>query len=442
MNMNMSLRNRNNQQSTTRFNSWSCVDNKSWFVGRATTFETTATAAAIMLESESSNFEQFFLLKRISFIKILLKIQYSNLVRPANLTGEWHKSVSFLYCFLLLSGIVIGYIIFGSCYMTVIAHECINRSRHRINQLSCQRWHPGGALILDHLYRIPKLESQFDQQAYYDFISNDNDYQRGNSSSFWVFSFKLALIEFKNLLPTVNSSIHACETLVIYALSIVWIWWYSCMYIFAMVDKFIRLHQISAQLKYCTRKSYDLLNRSRVCSNINQAEDEQLAEALMITYLNFELFRRQQREFSRLTNFLLGQIGALTGVTIVLSYIVGVASSSASRNLLLLYMCSIMAFFMDAYLISGAMFTSKIRHIMKGIAKLVASCTLVSENSTRGFYIHYLWRRQMMSETQTMRFFAPNLFGIRLSFEKVITLNGYFVGLWLVLLGTSTSRAI
>ena len=157
-----------------------------------------------------------------------------------------------------------------------------------------------------------------------------------------------------------------------------------------------------------------------------------MLESITIAYLNYELFRRRQERLKRLVDFLL--IQPATGATLVLTlcYIVG-TSIENSDKLLVLSIATFMFFFLNWYMIAGALTTNQVKKLARNIMNLLL---VGSELSMHDLIQIRLWRSQLLSEHEAVRMYAPSIVELSISYDKLITLNAYLVGLWLVLLNS------
>lgn len=181
---------------------------------------------------------------------------------------------------------------------------------------------------------------------------------------------------------------------------------------------------------YCAKS---MKNRQDMMSNDGCCfRRKQLQKALIITYLNFELFRDEYQQFKQFCS-----ITILQNIPIPLLNTILCASwtgSSFSKHLQMdIYIPLIDSIVYISYLNAFVLFcdhlVKKIQDMYKKVDILV---TKLSLNSMQLEYIHELWTKQLLSETDVNQAYCPQIFGNYLNSSTLIGVDSYAFALWLV----------
>lgn len=359
------------------------------------------------------DYKSDFQKQAISHLSVPLKENLINYVRPANLTSVSFKRLLKLDQYFLIAAIAVGLLPNTLIALSINCIELYFRVNHRRTQLECLKWHPDGVPINDYV-RLNPLDPR-GIQAYQNY---------DGSISYFIY---LATIIEINLTPS-NAIISVGFYLSATGFILLSTFYYD-LYLRAYYDKIVWINQLKEQIEYCIKalKIHKLLS----CTiGANESRERSVDRALIITYLNYELFRRQQRSYELLSNFLLLQLSVLTSSALLISYIITIYVSPGT-NRMFFAVTIYMFFFTNSQLIISAYKTSKIEKLMKCIDRLLAAGSL---NSMENSAIIRLWNRQLLSEQATREFFAGKLFGIYLNYGRIVTFNVYFSALWVMLL--------
>lgn len=398
---------------------------------------------------------------RLSMKKIYKSILHDanlvDLVRPASFSTKYQKLlVIFNELFLKLATFTsIGIVV--SLAFVLAFMELKERVSNRLISIDCSKWRNLAVPLNTFHPELPSITDQNDLKVFENY--------NGKMSVF----INLIYIESKYYLTERNFCLLLEIALLLIPATFVLALYFD-IYGHTFADKQVWIKQVQKQVKYCIkllykRKSILLLIRKqadertnkemrgnrklyhRSLNNVDVDDDDKdesikidyyeslelfdykLIKALTVTYLNYELFRRQQKSYQRLMNFLVFQWSVLIGQDLISCYIVGtVIKSSYTQFLLLLGTFAFM--FFNLYLISGAFRINQIEKLIKSILELLAGG---ANNSMQLTHIMDLWRRQLIDEKEAKQLFSLKIFGIDISFEKILTLNGYLVALWFVL---------
>lgn len=146
-------------------------------------------------------------------------------------------------------------------------------------------------------------------------------------------------------------------------------------------------------------------------------KEERLMKSMIVTYLNYMLFKSRYPDFKYTTNFNMAHYCYFMLAMMVTLY--GIATKSEiSYNFLLIYLTSAIILFINLYLGSGAIPLGKISRIMKSANKLVAYDKQDSQENLG--LIMDLWRGQLLEENEMFETYAFRMLG------KYVTLGWLF----------------
>lgn len=381
------------------------------------------------------------------YLHILVKGRFHDLVQPTILTSHWLQISTTLEFYLMTSLTIFVVVPTAAIFLIMMIKEVSSRIEHRVAQLTCTR--QSRALLLETIHLKPLLFAE-ERDAY-------NLYEQSPEG---VVKFaKLMLIETKYLIGP-NQMLQMMEFLFVVVITMTGaVFCYSLYVRFSMYSAFW-LNQIEHQLNECARlmedecrlkfseidpvdsscKSYGVSNAmgkpeateatQTLMQNQKLAKQTRIVEALTKSYLNFELYRRQQSSCRTFANFLLLQVAILVVQTMVLCYVVG-TSLNNDYTTIMLFITTYLVLFFDVLMVAAAHKMSQITRIMKIVATLLAKGV---ELSMQDAHILVLWRRQTIGEKEAKNAYASSLLGIYLSYDNIITFNGYLVIIWLALL--------
>jgi len=215
--------------------------------------------------------------------------------------------------------------------------------------------------------------------------------------------------------------------------------------------------QISNQLKICCQISR-MLGRLKIKKELieNQTPNEkespadysfdnyllrvqtgqleaQLCEYLLISYINYQLFRNHHNTLNQLANFGVSQSAMIAIANIISIYFVignlkvAVDGLTLAATFLVLVLVNIFIMLICIWTKSSESLTRITIDLMNSLAeiqsmRLSMSCPVI------------LWRRLFLSEDLLKQLASPRILGmIRMSFEKCIAANIYLVAYWLLL---------
>lgn len=350
--------------------------------------------------------------------KMLLRLRSSQkfMILPANLTDSYLEVLSKKTKFYLIFNFIS--ILVCSCLIILLLAlvEVHSRTELRLNWLNCvnSRDHKlSGLMILDHLTNL----NSTDYEIYRKYLKNEASYS------------ELILIELKVFLDNRNIELiikHALENLNISIFAT----FYSTLHFLCHKDRIVWLDQILAQIEKCIneikrlKESDDFQNEGFYETKRNRL----LFQNITIAYINFELFRRSQYKFRKLSSLFISQ-GVVFGAT-TMAFVYWNCTNLENSQIIGLAACAYMYVIGNYYLVFGAMMTSRIDRIRKSILLLLAVC---KNTSFQNNYLIDLWSRQVTSPSETRDLLASHHLNIYLSWDRLITINAYFVGLGLTI---------
>lgn len=377
--------------------------------------------------------------QRISRADSLIGAYVLDLVRPIVLTPDWHQQTARVYISITLVQVALWVttLIVGTLSLTLV--EFSLKAKHQLQLFECHKWNPNSTLIMDYIFLFPLIH-----QSEIDAFLSYND----KTSSKFDFLY-LVFIEYKRFLTVPRYWLLVLEASFFYVFFVNWITFYSSLWIMSIRDKFAWLCQVIAQLDYCSSlgvtasklsDGHSILDPKQYIAHHHHYDDDSnnnLSDRLItISYLNFALLHRRQKRWKLMANFLLAQTTIPVALIIILCYLVG-TTIRTKNNLVHLLTSASVAILLNVYLVTGAPFAGKVEKLMKSILRLVVSeQSLKNSNAdeeNESFAVN-LWRRQILSASAAHIYFAPNVLGVHLAYDKLITMNAYLVGLWLVLL--------
>lgn len=131
------------------------------------------------------------------------------------------------------------------------------------------------------------------------------------------------------------------------------------------------LNQIHLQVNDCINTLINTLkisddNATRISQNEANKNNIRL---LMLAYLNFELFRRKQKAYQSLTNFLLLQMILMNLPLMVMTYLALASFRENDKIIMFIMLCYT---FLNLYLITSAVRTNSVLKLMKDMSRLFA----------------------------------------------------------------------
>lgn len=332
---------------------------------------------------------------------LLLKIQLSDDVQPIIVSHDWFKQLLHSYYSRILPLILIGAILAHSSVALMTFAAMFSKTIHRLKEIDCTKWQPDGVLLKQNdIYLIP-LDTSRDLNAY---LEHDGSIQS---------IIRLALsVELKYDLywPALIEMQLMCATVIP-----MWFNTYMCLYFQTISGKRKWMNQLREQIE----RSIDIMYSD---------DANGIFHHLIVAYINFEVFKRHQKNQNLFNGFLVFQVAIIILGAFVLCQIG--ALMTHSLIIVLMYLLIYLAIWTDVYSFTEASNTDRIDKLVKSIARLMAHSTRCRIQDS---YPIKLWRSQMMDEEDARNLFSPKVLGFHLTYTRLIQFNGYYVALWLLL---------
>lgn len=297
----------------------------------------------------------------------------------------------------------------------------------RFRELECSRWHPDGVLLRPSVRLNPLEPDQIGLYEQYD----------GSWAQLMVLMFRVEASQVVNLSTFVN---FAKLLILVYFLS-AWSVLWTTVYMVSCADKMAWLTQLKGQLDWCINEVRALNSLRKPPSwpqsahlrpqELNwQTRRHLLLERLTIAYVNYQLYHHQVRPFRTLATFLLFQACAFTATSF--GYLYLIAMNIGTRFKFFSTFSSIcVIIFLNIYLVMSS-FTSKLMEdIMRRIIRLLGELAHLPELNLLPAIEN--WRRQLLSEQELNLFTSTRLFGLSVSYKRLVAFNTYLAGIYLLL---------
>jgi len=352
--------------------------------------------------------------RSIGYANLLSRINLRHLVQPINLNCQHHRWMTKMTNFLLILGTANGFTFSLLMLAAVGWFELKARTSLRLAQLECRKQN---ILLNRDVVRLEELTSYEHKLAYelYDGTSGNLIRLTALVEARYYFTMRRTLALGEILLNVLSASFGLSFSAVIYL---------ACSY-----DKWVWLNQISGQVERATKLTAHNCEQTKTFG-FNETRNLRLVETLTVAYLNYELFRRQQRKHRTFCNYLLVQIITLGAGILLLSFLLA-SSASQSYNFFVFVLATYVAMVVNVYMLFGASATRKVERLMKNVLRMMANDPGRSSELTHTIQ---LWRKQALTDKQVERAYALSLLGVYLTYEKIVTFNFYLLALWLILL--------
>lgn len=212
---------------------------------------------------------------------------------------------------------------------------------------------------------------------------------------------------------------------------------YSGIHLIIHYERIIWLNEISDQIRTCIKLLYNYQQLESLSMSKNifdgrhlKANRLSLTQSITIAYINYDLFRKQQKSFKSVSNFLSAQGAGLGLSTMLFAYVVG-TTTKADSAFIMLATASFAACYLNYYVLITAIVTKKIDSLHIDIIRLLAFGQVCS---LRQLHIFALWRRHLAGRAEARKLFAPSILSVHLTYDRLLTLNIYVLILWVVLM--------
>lgn len=265
-------------------------------------------------------------------------------------------------------------------------------------------------------------------------------------------------IFFEFLHASSSSRVKSMNFALVYAYIYVFLWTYD--YFISFVDGcFYQLNwvkQLQRQLNDCN-EMLDLLHEFRASKKqqhelisdsyrkklingnyclVQETMDfirrDKIERALIVTFLNYELFGREYASFRNVCNFALFYICPIVLLNSLLCYIWLIPSfvKYILADLNLIWFCNfLLVLLLNYYVATCVSLVQKIKRINKTITFMMAKVTV---NSMDSLYINKLWRCRSMEDNELDKIYCLRVMGNKFSFASMVALDSYLIPLWLI----------
>lgn len=340
------------------------------------------------------------------------------LIDPAHLKDSWHRKLSLGSSMLTQLGFITCFG-FGFLFLTATTIlDVMRRLWYRLALFDCFR--QDKTLSPQYLtpLRLRDLETKSQFEAY-----NNLDGSLVNFLRLFLIEFKLfyGWREISTFIQIVHILVFGSFTITLYV----------GIYVALYGSKTLWLNQIRSQVRHCLANLMKSVNTIGI-RNSDEANKQcryqnNNMKLLTLAYLNFELFRREQGAYRSLTNFLITQMTLMNVPMLIITYLTLPGLRSDAKFIAFCLTCHIFSI-LNVYLITSAIRTNMALKLMRDLSRLVA---YMAENSLERTPVARLWSLQILNYSETLNCFGPKLFGIPISFDRVVTLNAYLMTFWI-----------
>lgn len=375
---------------------------------------------------------------------------------------KWHMHLVCLARLSIVNMFGIGFLCPLASLVAFALIELSSKTNARLDMLNCtvhtkRDNYSGGAVLLQRYKFLPNLTT--DDEALYS-TCLQSIHELSSIKAFLTKAYLMFVIESKYYITAQAVSFVIASISVGLALA-TGATFYCLVYLIGMVNKLAWLEQISRQLRYCLNlehgtsrssdepgdpiKHFPFSSKTASGPNVRRGTDEYLVYLMTITMINFELFRREYKPFHKTANFLALQMCLYCSPALIYCYALLNYSLQENRTALVFAIMSL-SMTMNLYIGYSSYMASRVGGLMRNITQLVSLFPAqdhYKEQQSRGegkeksrhlmLIAIALWRRYLLSEDETKRYFAPDLFGSYLDYMRLISLNAYTAALFMLL---------
>lgn len=333
----------------------------------------------------------------------LIEDQYPVLSRlPNYLSPKIYKEVLRLTIFFHISSLIMQFTFLFQLMFSWVNFEVESVIEQRIREINCKHWNSNATVIED-----PYLSNYF--------RSNEAKRERQliELAGDMVPSSVYTLVTLRVL--TIYTSSYLIESFLICQIAI-------CTVVEEAVNRYINIYslkvlieQVYEQLEGCKAKmsSMNVFDSNKIAS---------LDEALLVAYVNLELFYREYREPYLLIGTTTNKFMIQNISLFVTGYSFSLYTSSSSLTVMFSIM-SLLFFNYDSYL--ALTVTNRARRAFKLLNEVIGQ---VSSLRTRQSCTLRLLRRHLLSDEDVQELFAIRFLGLKLTQRTIISIDTYVIG--------------
>lgn len=366
---------------------------------------------------------------KLLFIETLLNPKVLKLAEPSVLSLRWFRRMTLITFFYRIFVISIGLIVIASMILYSIMGENFNKAKFRLEQIECLNWHPNGTVIMNKFQLNEPSEEDIESYSYY-------------YDEFHSFESLLKLASYVELNYYFTTEVVIFYLCLFFTLGpMTLLLTNNCtMYVQDFIFNHVWLHEIGHQIDECTRImiEHKLLKESKSVKIDDSIESshEEIMIALVVSYINYELFRKQQTHHGILVYFCLVLVVLLMGLIITLCLFVGITLDDC-LSLAVFGTATFTVMYGNFFLATCAIRTSQFEHFTKKVTNMLAKTT---STGIELWHIRKLWARQLLNNNDIMQLFTPSFFSVYVTKKNVLAVNGYFVTFWWIYLNTLQQR--
>lgn len=383
--------------------------------------------------------------KVLSYIRILNGIDSVEIVLPRKLSHWWHRFLCKLFAILIIVSPILCLLGATATVLAFTYVELNERVLDRLESIDCKNYMNSNHSFknLDnHLQR-----AQLSDEDLSVFIRHNErviksiGYVQSNYGIYyegWYNYYPLLLIESRHFFSNSTNLRSIWEFLILIGFFSLWFCFYLALHLCSHLDRIVWLDEIDEQIERCIRLM-DVTSRSSLDQNnliksrtSLKREDNELFRTVTITYLSFELFRRDQKQHQALANFLVLQNAIYCLTVVALVYLISITIKTDAPFVVLVTAFN-MVIMLNLYLLTSAVLTSKMDKLIQAILRLLANSRLYCINMS---FMFNLWQRQLTIPLEFRRLLAPSLLGNYLSWTKVLQIDASALAVYLIILQT------
>ena len=366
---------------------------------------------------------------------------------PYVATVGWHATFIKASLFILAGYQCLSVMITILFAALTILHELWQHTEQRLAELQCNqsagmgqltRMFPPNPIILG----LSPL-SKADQGAFVGYL-NSCVSSNGRQDNFWACTLARIELTFfveRKYLLGWRATMTLFEELFMLTCLCFWAVLWTSVFFLEFAQIVTTLLQVHSQLDRCIQLLIRQRERLHMPSHPEgDSERLELNERLAVTYLLYEFFRRHLRPFNKMAQFIIIQVGLFTLVSLAGLYLIATGFDSHRKEFVMAFTLIIICF-MNIYLLAASFVPRRFEIVMLQIVRLLANLSDYQRLAAGrpdvaligGASLVNIWQRQLLGTTDISRLSVAQLFGMHLSYKKLVALNVNLLGLWLLM---------
>lgn len=324
--------------------------------------------------------------------------------------NDWMSTLNKFFVYFLLVPALMA-------HLTTSIWDLIIRTDIRLKRCECDRWSPGARSIDEYMNKLTAMaEGSADALAYLNY-----------DGTFWA-KIKLALlVEFKY---TYSAGVIGSHLVLVcgYFSSTAMLCFHSFHYFSSYLVRSRWFDQVDKQIDQyleSIKRSLCATSQDTTSGSPGDGMDRQI-ESLAIAYLNYDLFRVHHLDYNRLVNYILCQTVILIVASFGPVYWINSSLKPTAVSQIILPFTLYAALGLNVLLITCARQSKRLLNMVKKISSLVAFGADPAIND-RLEPIMKFWHKQLLDKRQAEHSLTPQLFIARVTYQRILTMNSYFV---------------